>query len=333
MPIFRSMIFVLASCLAPFVSADLTPRQQQVLKIVLAADGYLTEELYQQFWGAMPFDLTIGSGKREGLSQMLNEEVGVALEFQKETWASIKLSLDNRRVTQTPGYSQARARVMANTVVKEVDRKRSVKHADELMMAAANKTPFNSPQGQFFVTPELVLQVLGGIEASFSRLRRLMDSTWSPISRVRTYDEVSVSVLSVDPFTWEFQEIEAENGISGQLITLMNRVNKTEFLSISRIEYKPLLKMDHPRLFNIAKGGLSAIGAVSESMVGTNWRGLKSVVYSGKSLADGVELFYSARVIALRNNEGALLLQAVSDGGKIDTDSLLDDLISKIQLN
>ena len=333
MPFVRAIIFFLTSFLTPLVFADLSPRQEQILKVVLATDGYLSEELYEQFWGAMPTELVISARVRARFSELLNEQVGEALEFQKETWASTKLSLDNGRVTKTPGYPQAKAQVIANKYVTDADRKRNVKNAEDLMIAAANKTPINSARGQLFITPELVLQVLGGLEASFSRLHRLTASSWDPKSQLRTYDEVGVSVLSVDPFTWEFQEIEAENGVSGQLITLMNRVDETEFVGISRIEYRPLVRMDIQRLFDIAKGSLNGIDAVSEEMFGSEWRGLKSVLFSGKSLVGGAEVNYYARVVALPGDEGALLMQAISDRGKMDTAFLLDDLTSKIQLN
>ena len=333
MPFVRAIIFFLTSFLTPLVFADLSPRQAQILKAVLATDGYLSEELYEQFWGAMPAELVISARVRARFSELLNEQVGEALEFQKETWASTKLSLDNGRVTKTPGYPQAKAQVIANKYVTDADRKRNVKNAEDLMIAAASKTPFNSPQGPLFITPELVLQVLGGLEASFSRLSRLTAFEWNPKSQLRNYDEVGVSVLSVDPFTWNFQELEVENGISGQLITLMNRLDETEFASISRIEYQPLLEMDIQRLFNIAKGSLSSIGAVSESMIGSDWRGLKSVLFSGESLTGGAELYYAARVVALPENEGALLMQAMSDRGKMDAELLLDDLISRMQLH
>ena len=325
---------VVACCFFSSVHAEeLTPRQKVIMNQVLATDGYLNENLHEQFWTDIPPHIKGSSRRLDELRLLFEESFALAIEFQIETWMSVRMSLEAGSIVTSPNYRDVKSRVLSSKVVPAKINKRNIAHAEGLMISAAQKTPFELPQGPIFITPELVSQVLGGLEGSFSRFRRLISPEWAVKLQQRSYDDIGISLLSIDPFNIEHQEVETENGVSVKLVTLTSRLDDLEYLTVTFMEYEPRLVINQERLFSIAKGALNGVGAQPISVIGESWRGLRAVTFSGESSLSDVRVFYSGKVIGLPANKGTLLLQAFGNTSKIEADYSLEKISTNIQLN
>lgn len=186
------ILFLLASTNA--IAQDLSPKIQEVLRFTLAADGQLTQEMHNDFWGELQL---LGSEREMNLAiNSIKANILFAQEFQKELWKSAKISKDVSQVVKTARLIEldANAQIMFeksipypkgsqsyNTALSTwaAQRKVASENASELLESAASGKPMTAAQGQVLVVDDqLIDSVLPNIDASFSRMERLLTRKW-----------------------------------------------------------------------------------------------------------------------------------------------------------
>jgi len=322
-----TVVVSLAVSAAHAIASDLSPRQLEIIRTVLGADGYVSPQLHAEFWSQMPAEVRRDPKFARALHYII-DNTGVP--FQRETWASTKASLSARRVVKTPDYESARKSVLNAPPLPEIER--AVNNAEAMIRAAAEGTPFQTPRGPLYVTQELVDQVLSGLDGSIARFRLLAAPEWAPEVTETRYPEARVTILSEVPFALKRETLTADNRGPVTVITLSNRLSEVDRLGVSYAHGSPLAD---PRgaVIGAAKGGIRSTGAEPISpILASQWRGHVSATGAGKADTSEGALFVSMRTVELRQQAGLLSLFALSGKSKLDADALLDNLERALQV-
>lgn len=192
--IFR-LLAILLFIIATNVNAQGIPQKvEDILKQTMAADGYLTQVMHQEFWAEVR---KLGSPQEiQLLKKTLNVSVLGAQEYQKELWDSAKISYENKRVVKTerliqlerelpimfekslafpkgsPNYQQA-------MLAYKQRMKISMDNSARLLNSAAKRSPMTSAQGQVIpLDINMINTVLANLKSSFSRLQNLLREDW-----------------------------------------------------------------------------------------------------------------------------------------------------------
>lgn len=192
----KHIVFVLFLLLAPIVLAQgLSPAMQNILRQTMAADGYLTKTMHDQFWD----ELTSHTSEADvdKIIQSLKLLLLPAQEMQKEIWGSVQISYQSRRVVKTQRLIEMQKEQMAlfkkslsfpegskeyelNVSEYKVQMEISRKNTQLLLEAAAAHKPMTSVQGQVInLDQNMITTVVNNLDTSFKRLNSLLNEKWS----------------------------------------------------------------------------------------------------------------------------------------------------------
>jgi len=176
-------------------SQDLSPKIQDIVRITMAADGYLNEETHREFWEEVK-----KLGTPEGIkvaTEVIQGSIILASEYQKETWTSAKESAINRKVIKTKRlieledeyprkYKETMLKALPESqhepAVQAFDNQVATvrKNTSNLLKASADKTSMLSVQGERtqVIDLNIINTSLTAIESSFERVTNLLDPNW-----------------------------------------------------------------------------------------------------------------------------------------------------------
>ncbi|MEO0249955.1 MAG: hypothetical protein ABIN58_10600 [candidate division WOR-3 bacterium] len=174
------LLIVLLFWIAPTFAAEpqLTPRQQQIFKSILAVDAELTKEQYDQFWANFP---KLTPEQRKELYKKLEPVMLMDLERQRGAWMSAKETIKQKKIVYVPDYEKATSKMekhYENDPVGTIRVTIAKKETDALLKAALTGKPMKKGKEDVYITKELVDQVLAGIDGSYDRVKRLMAPEW-----------------------------------------------------------------------------------------------------------------------------------------------------------
>ena len=329
----RAITFtILIVLLAGAAQADeMSPRQSEIYRITLAADGWLTEDMYREFWTTVP-----AADRSNPEVKKFLERAGVqALIFQRETWESIKLSLQAGRVIKSPDYESAKANVLSSSMAALAREQvaTGIKNAEGFIDAAATGKPFVTPRGTLYVTDELVSKTIAGIDASFCRIKQLSNSTWNPHVEERKYADVHVRILSDCPFRREFRDLSVESGKKARMTMLFYAISEKDQLAVSFAAVEGQFAAPEVSVAQIARTALSGMGIVNIQPITSRWRGRVSSEASGTTTSSQGSVYASVRVIEAREHFGAWTFMAVSLRSLVDANTRRDSLEASTQLD
>ena len=159
--------------------AELSQRQIKIIQTVLNPDGYISKELHSEFWGLMPVEVRDNKKARNAIVYFMEKNFVFGIQFTREGFASMKVSLEAGRVVKTPGYESARNKLYTSVPPQARQKiQKSIDNAEGMIKAAAENKPFKSNRGTIYITQEMLNQVLAGFDASSSRASRLMSPEW-----------------------------------------------------------------------------------------------------------------------------------------------------------
>lgn len=311
---------------APGRSAQdgLPPRQMEILQTVLSVEGFLTKELHSEFWASVPSAILNDAKMRTAFDQLINRSIAATVIFQRESWASMKASLEAGRIVKSPGYAMAKKNMLSVSSIPQIkdQLQTALGHAEGMIKAAGEGTVYHSTRGPVHITHEMVDGVLAGLNASIARLRRLTNPDWEATATEHHYPDAHVAILSQVPFAVEREELTAENGRKVTITTLASRINETDFLSVTFSAYGGVWADPEGAAIRTVKAALEAIGASPSVVYSSRWRNRLSASGSGTAnSADG--MFYtSTRVVEMRDYGGALSFTAVTTTSKINAENL-----------
>lgn len=148
------------------------PKMKRVVEIiesVTSFEGNLTKEIHAEFWKLVK-ELQL---EKDPNLKELNE---VAIQFNLETWQSIKLSSQNGKVTKTKDYDKYKDLVLQKYNDNRV--RDSISMDEKLMDAVSKKQPLQTPHGDVMLTNETIDQTLASIESAYKRRKLLLQEQW-----------------------------------------------------------------------------------------------------------------------------------------------------------
>lgn len=313
---------------------NMTPRQQEILQTVLSVEGFISEEIHTEFWSSLPAEMRNDTALRKAFVRLIDRTVAGGVIFQRETWASAQASIIAQRVVKTPGYAVAVEGVLSVSSLPEYREpaQKGVDKAERMIKAAASGKAYQTSRGPIYLTPELVTQVLNGLNGSMARFRRLTNPVWEMSVVERKYPGAHVAILSAVPFAVDVQNITTANKKTTKLISLSNRLNETDYVGISFAELGGFWADPQGAVIRTAKATLKGMGTQKSRVFSSQWRGLLSATGSAQAQTSEGSIYASARVVEVREHTGMLTFIAVSGKSKIDADVLLAELEQSTQL-
>ena len=313
---------------------DLTSRQMEIIQTVLSVEGFISKELHDEFWASVPPAIRSDTKTRDAFVRFIDRSIAAGVRFQRESWASMKASLEAGRVTKSPGYAIAKKSALNASTIPQYKRQsqKAVANAEGMIKAAAEGKPFRTPRGPMYITPEMVNQVLAGLDGSVARLRRLVSPEWEETVTEHRYPDAHVAILSQVPFAEEKQELMVENGRKVRMTSLTNRLNETDFIGITFSDYGGAWADPEGAVVRTVKATLKGTGASPSVVSSSKWRSRLSASGNGKAVTSEGTFYASTRVVEMRELGGALVFIAVTESSKVDADMLREGLERSTQV-
>jgi len=177
------LAFFIVASVALARGSPLTPRQNKILDEVARVDGSLSRAQYDEFWAGF-----LSAAERERFRKSFRSELPAILTYQRTLWLAARESLKQRRPVITPELRKEFEQAERNDRDSNRHQPRSTetkRTAQALLEGAAYQTPVNKDgrtfpkDGRSFqITPEVIEQVLRGLDGSINRLERLLSESW-----------------------------------------------------------------------------------------------------------------------------------------------------------
>lgn len=318
-----ALAFVVLNMLSGYGHAqEFSPRQQEIFKTTVAVDGYLTEKLHGEFWGAIKSSPAYYPGVERDISAALGPLILDGLDFQKETWASIEQSYAARSAVKTQGFIAARKKMesKANPAIRAAALP-SLQKADTLIQAAAERRSYSSGAINLFITPELIEKVKTGLDASFFRVQLLANPVWDSKPREWHLKEAGLRVISALPFTYEQQDLALANGVSGKVSSYSLNVDGQNFLGLSSVKVAAKVDDSDATLIRIARNSMAVVGISAPTLIALKFRGDASAVATGQAQTASGPVYGSVRAVRPSARQDIVMFVAISTTSQIDADT------------
>ena len=166
------MIKIVLASLIFFISvhADdimLTPKEQAIFKTVLRIDGYINEELYNEFWKELR-----PRASKSDLNEIRQLLLNGAMNIQLTLWKCVKKSIMEKKTCKSNEYTE---------ILKEKQKNGDMigyNNTINLMESAAAGKPFEKNGQKVYITIEVADNVLNGLEDSMQRAQLLLSDIW-----------------------------------------------------------------------------------------------------------------------------------------------------------
>ena len=167
------MIKIILASLMLFISAYaddvmLTQREHIILQTVLRVDGYIDENLYNEFWK----DLR-PRAKKSDLNEVRQSILNGALNTQLILWNCFKKGIKEKKVCESKEYTVILDKMQRDGQMIPYN------NTISLMEAAITGKPFEKNGQEIYMTLEMANNVLNGLEASMQRVHLLLSDTWN----------------------------------------------------------------------------------------------------------------------------------------------------------
>ena len=318
----------------PARAQELTARQQEILKTAIAADGWLTESMHQEFWAAIPLAIRTDLKAVAALTTHLDRSSASALRFQRATWLSVKLTLAAKRVSKTLDYETAKEEMLrASSIPQErIAAEKGASNADAMLEAAATGRSFSGPRGPLYVTEEVTERVLAGLDGSFHRFRRLSNPAWIYKAEEHSYPNEHLRILWDGPFARETQTITIEGGKSIPITLLSSRLSERDHVAIGFMRLGGQWLDPEGASIRTVAANFKGMGIHNAQPTASCWRGRVAADGAGSArTADGA-IYVALRIVEAREHAAAWQIMAVSGSSLADAISLRERLEQAIQV-
>lgn len=158
----------------PASNSEEIAKVNTTIKAVMQNETQLSEDVHRDFWKS----LDTAWGNEQEANRYASEISSTSVffqEYQLELFRSAKLSAQSREILKTERFL-----VLAQQAKKfEGATPTLLAKADEFLDSAANQTPMTGSDGNpVIITKDLIEQGLLALEASFGRLRQLLNREW-----------------------------------------------------------------------------------------------------------------------------------------------------------
>ncbi|GAB3457627.1 hypothetical protein [Insolitispirillum peregrinum] len=313
----------------------LTSRQEEIGRIALDPNGYITKELHDEFWSFMPEDEMNDPVQRKNLSAEIDAGIGLSVRLRKELWDSVEASLAARRVVKTPGYEQANRAFMAmsdNPVIKQ-DLARVIAVNEETLKAAATGSPIQIADGLAYITMDTLADARKGQEGSLARVRLLASPDWKPVVREFRYPAAHVAILSIIPYVYQQKSVSEANKPRMTSTLLGNAIDASRSVTITYNEIGLKIKDPKTVMPRIVKEATKGINAKTIAQTASEkWRGMDSSSAISQAKVSDTSVFIAVTAVNTPHYDGYMVLTAWSELSALDASATLEALKSSIQI-
>lgn len=153
------------------LSLEVPGEVKAIIQSIMRNDVQLTEDVHRDFWRLLD---SISESEEEAsrYASRLSSTLVFAEEYQLELFRSAKLSEQSQRISKTGRFE---------SLVEQFEESSPgiMAKADNFLESAANQTPMSGSDGNpVIITKDLIEQGLLALEASFGRLRQLLNREW-----------------------------------------------------------------------------------------------------------------------------------------------------------
>lgn len=264
-------------------STHLIQAQEKVLSTiytVVNVDGYLDQKLHDEFWEAI---YSTGASSNE-VKQFLDELIDLdqVLEYPYEGWVSVKRSYELRSIYRSKKL---------DSLEKELERKlgnyfiEAKRNTASLLVAAANRTPMEARGQTFYVSAEMINQVLNGFKNSKERLSNLLNPNWRQSVTEQVIADMNLKLLTENPFN-----VSSEI-VNGMRISTAETISGDNYLAIGMLHVPLNTPFDYEKsLQGSCEGAMTNAGATCLS-VPDRWRGFKGITANTVAELDGAKFY------------------------------------------
>ena len=265
-----SFFFVLS-----VINVYATEKANEILGVVMNADGYINEQLYNVYW--KQFKVKPSSSELTKIKRIST----VAIQNQYHIWSAAKLSAKNKKIIRTIEFENA-IRYM-----KEIGDSKAIENTNMLLDAAAHGTPMEIRGEKLYITEDLCDEITAGLNASIERVNILLSKSWKPTVKERKLTSY-LSVLSSMPF------IE-------KTVNINNIIQKQYSLKLDEENRQVIAIMDNQRS-DTSESTDDCIKGISES-VGMNAKLIRKNTFLGNQA--------SSISLVLKDNSNKTYLEAM----------------------
>ena len=265
-----SFFFVLS-----VINVYATEKANEILGVVMNADGYINEQLYNVYW--KQFKVKPSSSELTKIKRIST----VAIQNQYHIWSAAKLSAKNKKIIRTIEFENA-IRYM-----KEIGDSKAIENTNMLLDAAAHGTPMEIRGEKLYITEDLCDEIVAGLNASIERVNILLSKSWKPTVKERKLTSY-LSVLSSMPF------IE-------KTVNINNIIQKQYSLKLDEENRQVIAIMDNQRS-DTSESTDDCIKGISES-VGMNAKLIRKNTFLGNQA--------SSISLVLKDNSNKTYLEAM----------------------
>jgi hypothetical protein len=334
--LFLPIVMAFLVCLPLEAREGLSLRQQEIWQTIMSGDGYLSEEMHSDFWVAMPKSMFKDDADKAAYLRFMEKAMTSLLKFQREAWRSVRASMNAGQVVKTPGYDAAKAEVLSafDGTGSKQNAASKLANGERMIEAAAKGQPIETPNGPAYLTPELVDQVLAGMDGSLARAAKLLNPVWEDKPVEHLYPDAHVKILWDGEFAKEVQYQTGADGRKFKIVSLLTQLSEEKTIGINFLEQDTGAADFERDIIRVARGTLRGMGIDEPtSVIGSTWRGRQSVIAAGTAVVSGVALAGSVRVVEVEEHEGVLLIMGLKLGSThLEAQLLREDLEKRLQI-
>ncbi|HCL3314562.1 TPA: hypothetical protein N2A14_002570 [Pseudomonas aeruginosa] len=318
-------ITLLACVSSVFASEANVARTRLIVQTVMNSEsGYVNKDLHDELWritkaevGNDPYSVTKVA---EALQQVRERSNG----YSFETWKSVKLSFEQRKVVRTPGFVS----MSSSMRTRGPETSAAVDSAESALAAAANRKPITANGQTVYINQELIERVLGGIEAAQSRLDRLLTQEWSEEMHEQNISAAKVTILTPDLFTVSSQKID---GLEIPAVSAQRNYGPNASESIYYMRAPGAGMADLTKRAQLAcNGAFSSIGLTCRASA-TQWRGRQGLTAAESTSVNGKPVGMAITILK-RDQEHALQgFSVITPGSAADASLALDELMERVK--
>lgn len=312
------MIFLLL-CLTTLLGETFSKEMNDILKLVMNANGYLTKEIHTKFWQEMNQKGVYD----DAYNAKLKDSLLVGQELQRAIWSDIQKSIQANKKIISPKTLE----LLENMKTINPD---AYKKANDgfltLQEHAIKKIPLERDGEKSYITEDMTKKVILGLDAGFERLDTLFHKRWNPQPKERQLTP-NFKVLFEFPFIMDepqfVKDIKLTNYTS--IIDETTGISIVHSKKMSDVNYN----FDKESAAHCVKQSLSTNGILNPIVLEKVFRG-KSSAYSQYSvLADGKKVYGVVQCIL---NTDEMYVVSIIGADAVKTNILFSDFLERISL-
>ena len=303
---------------------EITKRQREIAQTAISASGYINKELHDEFWSEfdIPSSIDFSDSKiQRDFSALIDRLMIVAIRFQYATWKSAQLSLEAGKVTYASDYEEAKQKV-SESGISGVSR--SISNAELVIRSAVEKTPLPTPNGLYYVTPEMVETVLNNLGVSLDRAKLLLSYEWNPQNKEYILGDAHLKVLSKYPFAYQKSDYEDGQVTEHVYVSMTSPVAGISILWFP-VNWEVSDVDDFLRILSGEMLKTYGVEEVDAMTLKSKFRGLVSVEGTGTGFLNGVKTYVELIVVWREELGGVLLVTSMNDKSQYEATRLLQE--------